>query len=629
MTRNERTEPTKGANKPAPEAEQDLDNLQRWMLDQHVPVIGSWMQRRVLSALTESALQGNPHAVQSLAAALAKHAEPDVQDAVTQTLRRVNFTSGIDAAWGVWVETRNPVLEQILKEKKRTATHPASYRLYSALCLDDRDTVVRGSSDLVPALISACHDADPLIRARAKEGIQNLRNPSSVNVLCRIWTETRHEFLAGVIQESGYVAQKPARVRVLSALKSDQPKVIMQASSEMVLPLIEACEDPDAEIASRASQYLLHLQSQNAVDAFCRLWSESRSARLEDILLKAGYKPHHPLRVRLLVALKTGFTPIAEKTPPEGLVTLLEAVEDSDEVIRANAQKALNHLADEETREALALQVIQTDDPLAREIALANEYTPRAPEQRALFYFLTEQWQAYDELDFDQSMMRAIYETVPAEMRQRIAAKVQAAGRTPYLTILAGVEFRSRAEQVNPNEAALMIRILAENREWSRLWRLAPELALPFSLQIIQILTQNNWKPEEELDLPAFAELSELSQQPMLLSGPELSRVLPLALPRANLKVQGRINEVAFSPAAPLLAIASSHRKLVIWNFHTAKVEKVLEGFKHSVGKVMFTPQGMLVSGERTNTNSICSLMVYQDGEVIPVMQPQRYRHRA
>ena len=247
---------------------------------------------------------------------------------------------------------------------------------------------------------------------------------------------------------------------------------------------------------------------------------------------------------------------------------------------------------------------------------MSSAYLPVAPELRALYLFITEQWRRYDELDFDQSMMRAIYETSSPDLRQRIAARVQTAGRTDYLTILAGVDYRSRAEEVNPAEADLLVKILAENQEWDRLWRLAPELALPFSVQIVQTLVAAGWQPRDELDQPVFAELASLAAQPLLLGGPELSRALPMALPRANLKVQGRVNEAAFSPNAPLLAIASSQRKVIVWNFQTAAVERVIEAdFTHSVGKVSYTPDGTLVCGERSSGPALCSVHVFREDE--------------
>jgi WD40 repeat protein len=605
---------------PEEQAETERIERWRWMLEQDVPIIGGWMHRRVTAALNESALAGNWLAAQSLAVVFVFHEEADVRKMAGQTLGRINYSTGIDAVWGAWAETRNPGLEQIVLGYKRLANHPASIRLLSALRTsleqsESLSTVTRGSADLVPPLIQACEDRDPKIAARAKEAILKLSNPASVDAVCQAWQSSRTPFLAGVLQQAGYVAQKPASTRVLSALKISQLETVMKGASDLVGPLVAACQDADQEIAARARQCLPFLNNQAAVDEFCRLWSETRSPLLEAALLQAGYKARGPVKERLLVALKTGHLTVAEKATPQGLPFLLEATQDPDETIRLNARKALAHLQDEETRDALCGRVIETNDDLSREIALTSGYAPRAPETRALFYFLTEQWPAYDALDFDQSMLRAIYEGSSAELRQRIAARVQVAGRTDYLTILAGVDYRTRVEQVNPNEAALLIRVLDKNGEYQRLWQLAPELALPFSLEIIQILAKNAWRPAEEADQPVFDELVRLSRQPILLSGPDLVRALPLAHSRATLKVKGRINDVAFSPTRPVLAIATSQRKVVLWNFQTASIERVWDTFIHSVGKVSFTPQDLLLCAERTNSAAMCSVYAYGQEE--------------
>src|SRR5512146_1388154 len=135
------------------------------MLDQDVPIIGGWMHRRVTSALNESALSGNWLAAQSLAMVLAFHDEADVRKMAGQTLRRINYSTGIDAVWGVWAETRTPELEQIALAYTRLANNPASVRLLSALRVslvkpEAFNTITRGGADLVPALIQACTDRD-------------------------------------------------------------------------------------------------------------------------------------------------------------------------------------------------------------------------------------------------------------------------------------------------------------------------------------------------------------------------------------------------------------------------------------------------------------------------------------
>lgn len=595
----------------------DQERIQRWnrMLHQSVPVIGGWMHRRITTALVESAQAGNWLAAQSLAAVYVFHPEAEVRRLAAQTLPKINYTTGIDAVWGVWAETRHPGLEAICRGYERLAGQPASARMLSALCMEQYNVITSGSADMIPALIQAWNDNDERIAERARKTIARLKNQDSIDAVCGAWLDQRYAFLGQVVVQAGYVAQKPPGVRVLSALKVNRLDVVMQSTSDMVAPLILACQHADPEISSRARLCIAQLQQQSAIDAFCKLWAAKREPFLEQVLLQAKYIARSPAPVRLLVALKTGRRAVAAKASPEVLPQLFAATEDPDAEIRAEAHWALAHLTNEETQEALCLRVIEQDDPQARAVALANGYLPRQPETRALFLFLTGQWAAYDEVDFDQGMLRAIYEGSATPLRQRIADRVQEAGRTEYLTILAGVDFRARAQEVNTAESELLLRVLAENREYERLWKLAPELALPYSVQILRTLDDAGWQPADSLDLPLFEQLRQLSRQPMLLGGAELARVLPLAVPRTTLRVRGRVNEVAFDPQRPVLAIATSQRKVVLWNFHNAAVDRVLEGFKHSVGRVTYTPAGQLAASERTNTQGLCSVHVYENGE--------------
>ncbi len=600
------------------DSDAEMRKVEHWLLEHNIPVISGWMQSRVLTALLESVQRGNAHAAQSLATILANTKNEEERALAGNALRNVNFSSGIDAAWSVWMTTRNVYLEEILMEKNRTATHPASVRLFSALKLNDMDTVTRGSADLMNALIVACQDVDPTLAERAFYGITHLGNPASIDAVCRVWVDQRLPFLANVIQEAGYVAQKPPHVRALSALKGDHADIVLRATPGMVAPLVDACDDGDKTIALRAREYLLHLKNQPAIDVFCQLWCETRRPLLEAILMQASYSANLPLSVRLLTALKTGHLSIAQDTSPEGLLTLLSAVQDIDSTLSIHARMALETLTRQDLRDALCAIAIspQPSNPnLALEIVQKAGYVPENAEQRALFWFLTGQWRQYDDLDFDNSLMRTYYETGSPELRQRIAAQVQSAGRTAYLSILTGMEVDSRNFQVTQTEAALMVRILIENHEWDRLWRLAPALTPSQSQSVIRALSQTSWQPEDELDRPVFAELATLAQKPMTLEEIKVGALFPPALACAQLRVRGRVNEVAFSPIAPLLAIATSHRKVVLWNYQTGSVHKVIKGFQHSVGKVHYTPQGTLICAERTNTRALCTLYVYPEGE--------------
>jgi WD40 repeat protein len=104
----------------------------------------------------------------------------------------------------------------------------------------------------------------------------------------------------------------------------------------------------------------------------------------------------------------------------------------------------------------------------------------------------------------------------------------------------------------------------------------------------------------------------------MTLTPDDIRRALPAAVQRARVRVTGRVNNVAFAPIRPVIAIGTGQRKLVLWNFQQAQREQVFDAFDHSIGRVAFTPGGTLVCAERTHSATACALHAWRDG--------QRYR---
>src|SRR5262245_8584611 len=106
---------------------------------------------------------------------------------------------------------------------------------------------------------------------------------------------------------------------------------------------------------------------------------------------------------------------------PEAVRVLEEAAaHNDDEQIRSESMTGLRRLAEQgnaEAQEALCRLTIFHDLPLARETALALSCAPRDASQRALFYFLTGQWDEYEGLDFDHSLLRVAYNAGDERLR--------------------------------------------------------------------------------------------------------------------------------------------------------------------------------------------------------------------
>lgn len=565
------------------------------------------------SRLNRDLQSGDPRAATVLARSLDALTSNPIQQAVAVSLKGVIQAACVDALWQEWMRSRSARLAEVLLAVQRPATTPAQTRAYSLLKLGRIKQLEDAPADLVMALIQACDDPDAQVAGTARQVIGHLRQEDAFEILCAHWALTRNPFLEAIILKAGYLAQNPVNVHVLTALKLNQPDQIPTGSAEVVAPLIAASRDGDGEIATRAGYLLRHALSGAALTEFCLQWSRSREPDLEAILVESSLVPRQPPPLRLLCALKTCNSEIPRNCPPRSLEYLMNACQDADPVIQHNARTAIRALQAQESREAVCQLFLSGGHIDARQIALDAGYLPAKQEDRALFLFLTEQWQAYETLDFDQRMMRALYGAAGPDLRQRIARTVQSTGRIEFLHILTGADERLRAGQMDAGEADLVVQMLAKNQNWGRLWLLAQNLNLRHSVEIVRLLAANQWSPAQPEEERLFRQLSEIASQPLILSPKDLAKKIPTPIPLATLKVHGRVNDIAFSADQTLLALATGSRKVVLWNYQKGAVQQILTGFAHSVGQAAYTQDGQLICAERTNGSGRCEIIGVKD----------------
>jgi WD40 repeat protein/HEAT repeat protein len=594
----------------------DHGAAQRWLavLNNRIPLAGSWLRRQSAEALAQLSLDGDRAATRILAQALDNHPDALIRQFLHEHFSTPIPSSALDAAWEVWVETRREGIAEVLTRIGRPAAKPPAVRALSALFLQNDSILQNAAPDLVEPLIHACEDPDPLLSSRARFALTQLKNPEAISVLCRMWVKQRLPILEGALTQAGYQPLSPPEARVLVALKYNRLDLITFGEPDVLPPLLTACEDQDEDIRARAQFCLLNLQSPAAVNALCGLWVEQRSTWLSQAVAQTRYVASRPTRIRLLSALKAGRQEIAQKVSAEGVPILVEALKDQDPQVAERSLEALHHLQTPEARDRLCQIAIEQDHPQASQICLESEYLPTLPEQRALFLFLNELWAAYDTLDFDQRLLNLVYQSSEIDIRQRILRKVQQAGRTDFLNILTGSDDRARAAHITPIESELLVRVLAANQEWERLWKLAQELALPNCIEIIHILVEKKWQPNSEAEVGVFAKLVQLSNEAMIFRGQELIQLLPLAVPCATLHLHGRMNALIFAPDCPMLAIGTGAGQVALWNFQQARMDRVLKGFAHSISSIVYTPGGTLVFAERTSSKQPCHLYLYYGG---------------
>jgi WD40 repeat protein len=379
--------------------------------------------------------------------------------------------------------------------------------------------------------------------------------------------------------------------------------------------LAKSLTSPDQQVCTIAQEAIRNISGKYWFNAVWEEWDDTRGKQLTDLLKDINRPASGPPQLHLISLLQLGLTEAAEKINADLLPILLKALRDRSEIIRQNAWKTLLCLKRAETQEAICQYIIDTEDDQAKGIASSAGYLPLTMEKRALYFFITEQWDRYENIDFDQRLMRVVYEVSTPELRQRIARKLQKAGRTGYISIMTGVDYHSPDADISQNEALSLIGLLSSNQEYTKLWDLVFELAAPQSLEIIKILVKAGWHPVEDVDRQTFSELRNQVQLPFIFRRQDLAKIIPMGIRKAKLRVSGRINDLSFSPSKPLIAIGTGNLKVVIWNYQTGKISTVVKGFNHSVGKVAYAPDGTLVCAERSRPSALCSLYGWNNGK--------------
>jgi HEAT repeat protein len=485
---------------------------------------------------------------------------------------------------------------------------------YRAVCALADDS----SPQAISALAEALSNDDSEVREIAFDAVNQITQQSYIDAVCEVWVRKRQPELAKFIAERKWVAETPAYVKVLSALQADVLSILSDIGIEAALSFVSALQDKDAHLSQQARKAINRLKNQKTcqaiADELCSQWFETRSPVLEEVMVSQRLVAQQPLNLRILSALKTKQPHLLAQTGAEIIAPLLRACDDADGTIAKQARLALQHLKNPESREAVCRLVIEQDIAIAREAAIAGKYTPRDERLRALFFFLTDQWEPYENFDFDYSLLRSIYDSSDAALRQRITEKLRAAGRTDFLTVVVGSDFRARAAMMTPDETRFLVQMFEDNREWAKLWALLFELPFAWGARIIAILARSGWTPDKDDEQETLAELYEMVSADMVVSSEEMNRYLPPAVRRAYARVKGRVNDVAFSPVAQVLAIGTGSRKVVLWNYHHGMIERTLDGFGHSIGRVVFMPDGSLLCAERTNSYDVCAIHCFRNG---------------
>ena len=438
---------------------------------------------------------------------------------------------------------------------------------------------------------------DQEVRTIAYESLVARSDQPSVDAICSCWASLRSPELARLIVERGWVATRPIGVRVMTALNNGRTDIASMIPADGVQTLLNACGDKDEVISQHARKTVFSLQNQEAIDYLCQKWIESRSGFLDHVVEHAKYIAKQPLDIHVLSSLRTGMYTELLEAGRDVVPILIAACSDPSEEVAKAAANTLRRLKNPDARDAVCALAISVDDEMAKRVAIEANYAPTDEQDRALFFFLTEQWERYENLDFDRQFLQTVYETASSALKVKITDRLRRSGRTDFLQIISGGDYRSRVGAMTPTESDLVVQMLKRNAEWQKLWALAFELPFFSSTKVVKILVEAGWKPSKPDDVELLNKLITIVTAELPETVDEILPHMPLAALRAKARVTGRVADVAFSPTRPWIAIAG-RRQVVVWDFQAGEPQESFRGFKRTIGNIVFTEDNALACSE-------------------------------
>ena len=450
------------------------------------------------------------------------------------------------------------------------------------------------SSEAAHALAEEiCISEDDKFAAFLTVRLGGVMDSDSISEICFVWSKFRHPRLAQFISENQLVPPHPARTRVLSALKVGTTELILAGQEEVVDPLIKACSDIEPEIANRARECLLNLKSSRSIDTLCAQWAETRDQICAETIRQRGFIASAPPRVHVLTLLKNNRGDKIKSIGSECVGPLSQALFDSEPEIREAARMGLANLENVEAQEVFCRLVIEFGLPVYREIVLQTRYAPREVEKRALFLFLTEQWEKYLDLDFDQSLLGIQFENGTPKIRSRIAETARQAGRTEWITAIRGGPQNKRVNELTDEEWDAAVTVMQAGNRWKEMWQLAQVAPADWGCQLLQRLMDASYEPKEPSEVMMFSTLVGLAEcckgEP-----PFLGRLI-----RSGVLVgshAGKVTCLELSRSSRMVATGSDDHTAKLWDLQTAKSPITLRGHEDWILCTAMSPDESVLS---------------------------------
>jgi WD40 repeat protein len=284
---------------------------------------------------------------------------------------------------------------------------------------------------------------------------------------------------------------------------------------------------------------------------------------------------------------------------------------------RSLTLKIFQKLAEQDepvAQEVICQLFIQYEEPAAREIAVRAGYTPGSNIKRALFYFLSEQWELYETFDFDHRLLIAGYETADNALRKRLLDLSRLSGQMEWFQNLSGTNRIRWLRDLSDADWENTIQQLSSTGRWEELWHLS-QLSSPFwSAYIFQVLKKDNWQPTSQEEANQFIYLAQMAHE---------ATAVPLTIrPLRTFTVPSMddLTSMALSPDGKWLALGTSSNAIFVWQISDVPAaHPTLHGAVAQTRALSFSADGEYLATS-VGDNSI-RIYRWEDGKSVKTLE--------
>jgi WD40 repeat protein len=374
---------------------------------------------------------------------------------------------------------------------------------------------------------------------------------------------------------------------------------------------------------------------------FTLLYNSSHLTVQADLLtlITEGYRLSMPdTRERILKAM--------EALPIKNLIPILTALINFNESSLETLKKMFPALSKEEKHlvyKLLGEQIadhqplisdiicslyIFYEDEQALNLALSNQISPDDPIQKAVFFFLSGQWDLYQKLDFNRSLISAAFEKSDEGVRKRLLMVSRESGINDWLVTLSQRSQSRWLNDMTTQDWMQTIRSCQANQMWPELWKLCLEAPPYWSHQILQSLAISGWQPGEDSDF--YQTLLSLSQD--ITPSLEIRKGKILSSPGKS------ITSIAYHSATHRLAAGTKDQDILFWDientplslpplqgpvalsriiaFDAAGEHLVAANIDNAI-RIYKLPEGKLIKTLSGHSNLVRSIALHPDGRTL------------